>query len=104
MPHTEARRRYTSTRFHDVQPCDARASHAHSHAPCDSALTQTARRRQITRFLPDHPGGVNAPVLLAGSDATEQFLLIHGKARADGTHPFLEKYGTPFKIGVAASA
>ena len=46
----------------------------------------------ITTFLPDHPGGKNAPMLFAGSDATEQFLMIHKPE-------LLAKYGKPFKIG-----
>ncbi|GAA5863209.1 hypothetical protein JCM8547_002866 [Rhodosporidiobolus lusitaniae] len=31
----------------------------------------------VTKFLPDHPGGAKAIVLYAGRDATEEFLMLH---------------------------
>merc|ERR1719330_32558 len=31
----------------------------------------------VTKFLPDHPGGVLAIVTFAGKDATEEFNMIH---------------------------
>ena len=49
----------------------------------------------MTEFLPDHPGGVKAPSLLSGGDATEQFNLLHKPE-------LLEKYGKPFMIGTLA--
>ena len=49
----------------------------------------------VTNFLPDHPGGTEAPLLLAGGDATEQWLMLHKPE-------LLDKYGTPFLIGTVA--
>ena len=49
----------------------------------------------MTEFLPDHPGGVKAPSLLSGGDATEQFNLLHKPE-------LLEKYGKPYMIGTLA--
>ncbi len=31
----------------------------------------------VTKFLPDHPGGKKAILLFAGKDATEEFNLLH---------------------------
>ncbi len=33
----------------------------------------------VTKFLPDHPGGEKAIILYAGRDATEEFLMLHDK-------------------------
>lgn len=49
----------------------------------------------VTTFLPDHPGGTEAPLLLAGTDATEQWLMLHKPE-------LLAKYGTPYLIGTVA--
>ena len=31
----------------------------------------------ITNFLADHPGGSKAPMIYAGDDATEEFMMLH---------------------------
>jgi cytochrome b involved in lipid metabolism len=31
----------------------------------------------VTKFLPDHPGGKGAIMLFAGKDATEEFNMLH---------------------------
>jgi cytochrome b involved in lipid metabolism len=31
----------------------------------------------VTKFLPDHPGGKKAILLFAGKDATEEFNMLH---------------------------
>ena len=31
----------------------------------------------LTDFLGDHPGGVKAPLMYAGKDATEEFEMLH---------------------------
>jgi len=33
----------------------------------------------VTKFLPDHPGGKKAILLYAGKDATEEFNMLHDK-------------------------
>jgi len=33
----------------------------------------------VTKFLPDHPGGKKAILLYAGKDATEEFNMLHEK-------------------------
>jgi len=33
----------------------------------------------VTKFLPDHPGGKKAILLYAGRDATEEFLMLHNR-------------------------
>ena len=33
----------------------------------------------ITKFLPDHPGGKQAILLYAGKDATEEFDMLHDR-------------------------
>lgn len=47
----------------------------------------------VTKFLPDHPGGVMAIMAYAGKDATENFNMFHPK----GT---IEDYAPEVKIGV----
>jgi len=49
----------------------------------------------ITKFLPDHPGGKRAPVLLAGGDATEEFMMLHKPE-------ILTKYAKEYYIGTLA--
>ena len=39
----------------------------------------------VTNFLPDHPGGTEAPLLLAGGDATEQWLMLHSPSSSTST-------------------
>jgi|EP01049_Picozoa_sp_SAG25_P002032 flavocytochrome c len=46
----------------------------------------------ITEFLPDHPGGKTAPVLLSGGDATKEFNMLH-------TPDLLDKYAVDYLIG-----
>jgi cytochrome b involved in lipid metabolism len=33
----------------------------------------------VTKFLPDHPGGSRAILLFAGKDATEEFDMLHDR-------------------------
>ena len=33
----------------------------------------------VTKFLPDHPGGKQAVLLYAGKDATEEFDMLHDR-------------------------
>ena len=40
----------------------------------------------VTKFLPDHPGGKKAIILLAGKDATEEFDMLHDRK-------VIKKYG-----------
>ena len=51
----------------------------------------------ITKFLPDHPGGKKAPLLLAGGDATEEFDMLHKPE-------ILDKYAGEYLIGTVAEA
>ena len=51
----------------------------------------------ITEFLPDHPGGKTAPVLLSGGDATKEFNMLH-------TPDLLDKYGVEYLIGTCPEA
>ena len=49
----------------------------------------------ITKFLPDHPGGRRAPVLASGGDAAQQFLSFHPPE-------FLTKYAAKYRTGSMA--
>merc|ERR1712066_204799 len=40
----------------------------------------------VTKFLPDHPGGKKAIMLFAGKDATEEFDMLHDRK-------VIKKYG-----------
>merc|ERR1712222_52597 len=40
----------------------------------------------VTKFLPDHPGGKKAIMLYAGKDATEEFDMLHDRK-------VIKKYG-----------
>jgi len=40
----------------------------------------------VTKFLPDHPGGKKAILIYAGKDATEEFDMLHERK-------VIEKYG-----------
>ena len=51
----------------------------------------------MTKFLPDHPGGVKAVVLLAGKDATEEFEMLHSE-------DIIDKYAKEYLIGTVADA
>ena len=46
----------------------------------------------VTKFLPDHPGGKKAILMYGGKDATSEFNLLHKPA-------VLQKYGKEFKLG-----
>jgi len=46
----------------------------------------------VTKFLPDHPGGKKAILLYAGRDATEEFLMLHNRN-------VIEKYAPDTVIG-----
>jgi cytochrome b-561 len=50
----------------------------------------------ITKFLPDHPGGEKAPLLLAGKDATQEWLMLHKPE-------LLAKHGGPYLIGTVSN-
>ncbi|GAA5928345.1 hypothetical protein JCM1841_003536 [Sporobolomyces salmonicolor] len=43
----------------------------------DCWVVVNGRVLDVTKFLPDHPGGAKAILLYAGKDATEEFLMIH---------------------------
>lgn len=47
----------------------------------------------VTDFLADHPGGVNAIMAYAGKDATENFNMFHPKDT-------IEEYAPEVKIGI----
>jgi len=49
----------------------------------------------LTEFLPDHPGGKKAPLIYAGKDATEEFMMLHKPE-------LLEKYAKQYQVGVVA--
>lgn len=49
----------------------------------------------LTEFLPDHPGGKKAPLIYAGKDATEEFMMLHKPE-------LLEKYAKEYQVGVVA--
>merc|ERR1719183_22307 len=51
----------------------------------------------VTKFLPDHPGGVLAIVTFAGKDATEEFNMIHPP-------DVIGKYAPDAVIGVLGTA
>lgn len=40
----------------------------------------------VTKFLPDHPGGMKAVLIYAGRDATEEFDMLHERK-------VIQKYG-----------
>lgn len=46
----------------------------------------------VTKFLEDHPGGADSILIYAGSDATEQFEIMHSDS-------ILKKYGPKLVIG-----
>ena len=46
----------------------------------------------LTDFLADHPGGVKAPLMYAGKDATEEFEMLHNSK-------VLKKYAQEFRVG-----
>jgi len=46
----------------------------------------------VTSFLPDHPGGKRAPLIYAGKDATEEFMMLHKPE-------IIEKYGKDMLVG-----
>jgi flavocytochrome c len=46
----------------------------------------------LTEFLPDHPGGIKAPLIYAGKDATEEFNMLHKPE-------ILTKYATQYIVG-----
>ena len=47
----------------------------------------------VTKFLKDHPGGIDAIMLFAGQDATEQFDMLHQPS-------VLKKFGPDYQIGI----
>ena len=49
----------------------------------------------VTKFLPDHPGGKQAVLLFAGKDATEEFDMLHDRK-------VLPKYAPDALIGSLA--
>ena len=49
----------------------------------------------LTDFLPDPPGGKRAPLIYAGKDATEEFMMLHKPE-------LLEKYAKEYQVGVVA--
>jgi len=49
----------------------------------------------LTEFLPDHPGGKKAPLIYAGQDATEEFMMLHKPE-------LLDKYAKQYQVGVVA--
>jgi cytochrome b involved in lipid metabolism len=49
----------------------------------------------LTDFLPDHPGGKRAPLIYAGKDATEEFMMLHKPE-------IIVKYGKPYLLGPVA--
>eukprot|EP00391_Amoebophrya_sp_Ameob2_P011526 CAMPEP_0178991142 /NCGR_PEP_ID=MMETSP0795-20121207/5356_1 /TAXON_ID=88552 /ORGANISM="Amoebophrya sp., Strain Ameob2" /LENGTH=80 /DNA_ID=CAMNT_0020682803 /DNA_START=145 /DNA_END=387 /DNA_ORIENTATION=- len=50
----------------------------------------------VTKFLPDHPGGAKAIVIYAGKDATEEFDMLHERKVID---KYGIKKGVVTKIG-----
>ena len=44
----------------------------------------------VTKFLPDHPGGKKAILMYAGKDATSEFEMLHNP-------DIIVKYGASFK-------
>ena len=51
----------------------------------------------VTKFLPDHPGGKKAILMYGGKDATEEFEMLH---RPD----IIDKYGKEYLIGTVSPA
>jgi len=51
----------------------------------------------ITSFLPDHPGGKKAPIMVSGGDATEEFEMLHKPE-------VLDKYAKDLLIGTVGPA
>ena len=49
----------------------------------------------VTKFMPDHPGGVRAIMLFAGKDATDEFDMLHKRE-------VIEKYAADAVIGTLA--
>jgi cytochrome b involved in lipid metabolism len=49
----------------------------------------------VTKFLPDHPGGKKAILMYGGKDATAEFEMLH---KPD----IIVKYGKEFKLGPLA--
>jgi len=50
----------------------------------------------LAEFLPDHPGGKKAPLIYAGKDATEEFMMLHKPE-------LLEKYAKEYQVGVCTT-
>lgn len=45
--------------------------------PTDCWVVVNGQVLDVTKFLPDHPGGGPAILLYAGKDATEEFNMLH---------------------------
>ncbi|CAK0824161.1 unnamed protein product [Prorocentrum cordatum] len=89
-----------------LAPCPERRSppHASVPAPLAPAMSVTAAEMEkhntetdcwcavggkvydVTKFMPDHPGGKKAIMLFAGKDATEEFDMLHDRK-------VIKKYG-----------
>lgn len=61
----------------------------------DCWLVVEGKVYQLEEFLPDHPGGKKAPLIYAGKDATEEFMMLHKPE-------LLEKYAKQYQIGVVS--
>ena len=46
----------------------------------------------VTKFLPDHPGGKGAILMYAGKDATEEFEMLHKPE-------IIDRYAKKFELG-----
>eukprot|EP00937_MAST-01D_sp_MAST-1D-sp2_P005833 g5833.t1 len=58
----------------------------------DCWLAINGKVYDVTKFLPDHPGGKKAPLMVSGGDATEEFEMLHKPE-------VLDKYAKDLLIG-----
>lgn len=59
----------------------------------DCWLVVEGKVYDLTEFLPDHPGGKKAPLIYAGKDATEEFMMLHKPE-------IIDKYAKQYQVGV----
>merc|ERR1712004_489833 len=75
---------YFSVNFGNAMPSSADVSKHNTDKDCWVIVGDEVY--DVTKFLPDHPGGKKAIMLNAGKDATEEFDMLHDRK-------VIKKYG-----------